>query len=42
MGKEKGGKMNQRIRQQYHLEPDKGLLNDPNGLSWFRGKFHVF
>ncbi len=34
--------MNQRIRQQYHLEPDKGLLNDPNGLSWFRGKFHVF
>lgn len=30
------------IRQQYHLEPDKGLLNDPNGLSWFNGKYYVF
>lgn len=31
-----------KIRQQYHLEPEKGLLNDPNGLSWFRGKYYVF
>lgn len=30
------------IRQQYHLEPDQGLLNDPNGLSWFNGKYYVF
>lgn len=30
------------IRQRYHLEPNKGLLNDPNGLSWFHGKYHVF
>ena len=30
------------IRQQYHLEPDKGLLNDPNGLCWFNGKYYVF
>lgn len=30
------------IRQQYHLEADKGLLNDPNGLSWFNGKYYVF
>lgn len=34
--------MSEMIRQQYHLEPDKGLLNDPNGLSWFNGKYHVF
>lgn len=34
--------MSERIRQQYHLEPDRGLLNDPNGLSWFNGKYHVF
>lgn len=25
-----------------HLEPPRGLLNDPNGLSYFRGKYHVF
>ena len=30
------------IQQQYHLEPDRGLLNDPNGLAWFNGKYHVF
>lgn len=29
-------------RQRYHLEPPKGLLNDPNGLVWFRGKYYVF
>lgn len=31
-----------KIRQQYHLEPDCGLLNDPNGLAYFKGKYHVF
>lgn len=30
------------IRQQYHLEPDRGLLNDPNGLCWFKGRYYVF
>lgn len=34
--------MKERICQQYHLEPDRGLLNDPNGLSWFNGRYHVF
>ena len=34
--------MSEMIRQQYHLESDRGLLNDPNGLSWFNGKYHVF
>ena len=29
-------------RQQYHLEPDRGLLNDPNGLTYFKGKYYVF
>lgn len=29
-------------KQQYHLEPPKGLMNDPNGLVWFRGKYYVF
>ncbi|MBF7094410.1 sucrose-6-phosphate hydrolase [Streptococcus sp. HF-1907] len=26
----------------YHLEPKTGLLNDPNGFSYFNGKFHLF
>lgn len=29
-------------RQTYHLEPPRGLLNDPNGLAYFDGKYHVF
>lgn len=30
------------VRQLYHLEPEKGLLNDPVGLIQFRGEYHVF
>lgn len=29
-------------RQKLHLEPEKGWLNDPNGLSWFNGEYHVY
>ena len=29
-------------RQKYHIMPKTGLLNDPNGLSYFNGKYHVF
>lgn len=32
----------QRIRQAYHLEAPRGLLNDPNGLSYFKGKYYIF
>ena len=29
-------------KQRYHLEPDTGLLNDPNGLVFYKGIYHVF
>ena len=29
-------------RQTYHLEPPRGLLNDPNGLAYHNGKYYVF
>lgn len=31
-----------RMRQQYHFMPQTGWLNDPNGLIYFRGKYHFF
>ncbi|MBR1384605.1 MAG: glycoside hydrolase family 32 protein, partial [Ruminococcus sp.] len=29
-------------RQLLHLEPEKGWLNDPNGLSFFNGDYHFY
>ncbi|HIX68688.1 MAG TPA: glycoside hydrolase family 32 protein [Candidatus Anaerostipes excrementavium] len=29
-------------KQQYHLEPPRGLVNDPNGLAYFNGRYYVF
>lgn len=29
-------------RQQYHIQPKYGLLNDPNGFSYYNGKYHLF
>lgn len=31
-----------RMRPRYHISPEHGFLNDPNGLTQFRGKYHVF
>jgi beta-fructofuranosidase len=30
------------FRQGYHIQPTTGLLNDPNGFSYFAGKWHLF
>lgn len=29
-------------RQKIHLEPPQGWLNDPNGLCYYKGKYHVY
>lgn len=35
--------INQSIwRMQYHIQPKTGLLNDPNGFSFFNQRWHVF
>jgi len=26
----------------YHIQPTTGLLNDPNGFSYFNGQWHLF
>ncbi|WP_028977507.1 glycoside hydrolase family 32 protein [Sporolactobacillus terrae] len=33
---------NDRYRQNYHIMPPKGWMNDPNGLCFFKGYYHVF
>lgn len=33
---------NGRMRQHYHFMPQTGWMNDPNGLIYFRGKYHFF
>lgn len=30
------------MRQKYHFMPEAGWINDPNGLIFFRGKYHLF
>ncbi|MEY8338123.1 GH32 C-terminal domain-containing protein [Lachnospiraceae bacterium 62-35] len=29
-------------RDQYHFAPPAGWMNDPNGLCWYRGRYHMF
>ena len=29
-------------RQRFHIQPTTGLLNDPNGFSYYNGEYHLF
>lgn len=33
---------NGKMRQRYHFMPQTGWMNDPNGLIYFKGKYHLF
>lgn len=33
---------NSPIREQYHFVPWKNWMNDPNGLCWYQGRYHMF
>ena len=45
---ENGGKVDLKnwydtpIREQYHFNPFRNWMNDPNGLCWFKGFYHLF
>lgn len=34
--------MNYNNKPKFHYRPQKGWINDPNGLVWFNGYFHIF
>ena len=33
---------NEKFRPQYHITPAENWLNDPNGLVYYKGRYHVF
>jgi len=34
--------VNKRYRHNYHLQPEVGWMNDPNGFSYFNGEYHLY
>src|ERR1041384_8046872 len=33
---------NEPYRPQFHYTPQRGWMNDPNGLGWYAGQWHLF
>lgn len=40
--KELAGFNDRPFREQYHFTPFKNWMNDPNGLCWYKGYYHMF
>ena len=38
----KDTKIEERYRPQFHFTPEKNWMNDPNGLIWINGTYHLF
>lgn len=38
----KNKSINDRFKPNYHIHPEFGLLNDPNGLAYYKGKYRLF
>lgn len=38
----KGGLYNEHFRPQFHFSPKKNWMNDPNGMVYYRGEYHLF
>ncbi|MGX1163449.1 fructan beta-fructosidase [Arthrobacter sp. SLBN-100] len=36
------GYMDEPFRPQYHYTAEKNMINDPNGLLWYDGEYHLF
>jgi len=34
--------MDQEYRPRFHFTPAKNWMNDPNGLVWHKGEYHLF
>ena len=40
--KQYGAAITEEERPAFHLTPQVGWLNDPNGFSWYQGQYHMF
>lgn len=40
--KENKHKVNEEFRQKFHFMPEIGWMNDPNGLVFYKGQYHIF